>query len=82
MCECRSLEALGCHSAELAVIVGVDHVGVDYCGRVDLLNWLLGYVDPVVDDEERVGSAQDFVVEGDAVQVLFQQGFEHLVVLV
>lgn len=76
-----SLEALGSHSAKLGVVVGVHEVAVDYGGSVRLLHWLLGDLDAVVHDEQRVVRSEDLVVEGDAVQVLLQQGFQHLVVL-
>jgi hypothetical protein len=77
----RSLEALWCHSAELVDVVGVHEVGIDDGGLVCFFDGFLGDLDAVVDDEEGVVGAEDLVVERDAVEVLFEEGFQHLVVL-
>lgn len=67
------MEACGCHSAKLVHIIGVHCVGVDDGGGTGLLDWLLGYLDAVVDDEQRVVGPQHLVVQGDTVQVLLQK---------
>ena len=45
----------------------MDMVCFDHCRRIDLLHWLLANIDAVVDDKQRVRSAQDLVVETDSI---------------
>jgi hypothetical protein len=59
----------------------VHEVGIDNDRSLFLLHWFLGELNAVVDNEEGVVGSEDFVVEGDAVEVLLEEGFEHAVVL-
>ena len=45
----------------------MDMVRLHHCRRIDLLHWLLANIDAIVDDKQRVRSAQDLVVETDTI---------------
>ena len=68
------------HSAQLGNILGMNYIRLydDWFGV--LLNGLLGELDPIIDDEQRIVASENLVVEGDSVQVLFENRLEHLVV--
>jgi hypothetical protein len=52
----------------------MDHIGLDDGGGVDLLDWLLSDIDPVVHDQQRIGGSQHFIVERNSIQVLLEEG--------
>lgn len=60
----------------------MDHVGLDDCRGINFLNWFLSDIYPVVDDQQRIGCSQHFIIQGNSIQVLFEEGLEHLVVLI
>lgn len=69
------------HPAELVDVLCVYKVGLNYSGMMVHLDRLLGEVDAVVDNKERVVGLEDFVVEGDAVEIVLEERLQHLVVL-
>ena len=54
---------------------------IDNSGLTGFFDWLLSDLNTIVDNEKRVVCSQHLVVQGNSVQVLFQQRFQHLVVL-
>jgi hypothetical protein len=58
----ESLETLGRHPSELGHVVAMNHVAFDDCGSIDLLDGFLSDIDPVVDDEKRIGCPEYLII--------------------